>query len=41
MTNSNIVMIQAEQLQHHPDNPRKEIGDITELAASIGVDGIL
>lgn len=41
MTNSNIVMIQAEQLEHHPDNPRKEIGDITELAASIGVDGIL
>lgn len=41
MTNSNIVMIQAERLEHHPDNPRKEIGDITELAASIGVDGIL
>lgn len=41
MTNSNIVMIQTERLEHHPDNPRKEIGDITELAASIGVDGIL
>ncbi len=41
MTNSNIVMIQAERLEHHPENPRKEIGDVTELAASIGVDGIL
>lgn len=39
--NTKIVMIRAERLEHHPDNPRKEIGDITELAASIGIDGIL
>lgn len=36
-----ITMIKSEQLEHHPDNPRKNIGDIEELTASIAVDGIL
>lgn len=39
--NKQIVMIKTEQLEHHPDNPRKNIGDITELTASISTDGIL
>lgn len=36
-----IVMLPIEQLEHHPENPRKNIGDITELTDSIKVDGIL
>lgn len=36
-----IVMIAAEQLQHHPDNPRKTIKDLEELAASIKANGIM
>lgn len=39
--NKQIVMIKTEQLEHHPDNPRKNIGDITELTSSIATDGIL
>ena len=29
-----------ELLQPHPDNPRKDVGDVTELADSIKVNGI-
>lgn len=36
-----IVMIAIEKLEHHPENPRKNIGDISELTDSIRVDGIL
>lgn len=36
-----IVMLPIEKLEHHPENPRKNIGDITELTESIKVDGIL
>lgn len=36
-----IVMINRENLYHHPDNPRKNIGDVSELAASIKEKGIL
>lgn len=36
-----IVMINRENLYHHPDNPRKNIGDASELAASIKEKGIL
>ena len=32
---SNLVMIPIEQLHPHPDNPRKDLGDLTELADSI------
>ena len=38
---SDIVMIPITQLYHHPDNPRKKIGDVTELAASIEAKGIM
>lgn len=36
-----IVMLPIEKLEHHPENPRKNIGDISELTDSIKVDGIL
>ncbi len=35
-----IVYIPAERLVPHPDNPRKDLGDLTELAASIKENGI-
>ena len=37
----NIVYIKTEDLYPHPDNPRKELGDLTELAASIRSKGIM
>lgn len=36
-----ITMIAINKLRHHPKNPRKSIGDITELAESIKANGIL
>lgn len=36
-----IKMIPIEQLWHHPDNPRLDIGDINELTESIRANGIL
>ena len=36
-----IVMISIERLHQHPKNPRKNIGDVTELADSITKSGIL
>lgn len=36
-----IIMLKTEQLEHHPDNPRKNIGDVTELSDSIKAKGIL
>lgn len=38
---SEIQMIPIDQLVPHPDNPRKEIGDIQELTESIKQNGIL
>lgn len=37
----NIKLIPIEQLYSHPNNPRKDIGDITELAESIKARGIM
>lgn len=37
---SNIVMIPLNKLFPHPNNPRKDIGDIGELTESIRTDGI-
>jgi len=34
------IMIPVDELQPHPDNPRKDIGDVTELAESIKANGI-
>lgn len=36
-----LVYIPIEQLYPHPDNPRKDLGDLTELADSIKANGIL
>lgn len=39
--NTNVTMIPVSQLHPHPDNPRKDLGDITELTASIKANGVL
>ncbi|MDO4564202.1 MAG: ParB/RepB/Spo0J family partition protein [Clostridia bacterium] len=36
-----ITFISTDRLIPHPDNPRKDLGDLTELAESIKVNGIL
>ena len=36
-----IVLIPIDHLHPHPDNPRKDLGDLTELAESIKAKGIL
>lgn len=36
-----VQMINIEQLYPHPDNPRKNVGDVTELAESIQKNGIM
>lgn len=36
-----IQMIPRSQLEAHPDNPRKDLGDLSELAASMRKQGIL
>ena len=36
-----IEMIPVTQLLHHPDNPRLDLGDLTELAESIRNQGVL
>lgn len=40
-TERDIVMIETKRLRHHPDNPRKDMGDVTELADSIKKNGIM
>lgn len=40
-TKTQIVMLPGKCLEHHPENPRKEIGDISELTESIKTNGIL
>ena len=36
-----LVYIPIEQLYPHPDNPRKDLGDLAELADSIKANGVL
>ena len=38
---SEMTIIPIEDLHSHPDNPRKELGDLTELADSIKANGVL
>lgn len=38
--NTKVTMIPVAQLHPHPDNPRKDLGDITELTASIKANGV-
>ena len=35
-----IVYLDRSQLEPHPDNPRKDLGDLTELRESIRQNGI-
>ena len=35
-----IVMLPVESLHPHPDNPRRDVGDVTDLARSIRAQGI-
>ncbi len=36
-----IKMIPIGDLEHHPENPRKDLGDLEELTASIKANGVL
>lgn len=36
-----LVYIETKKIYPHPDNPRKDLGDLTELTASIKASGIL
>lgn len=38
---NNIQMIDINRLHPHPDNPRKDVGDVTELADSIRHSGVM
>lgn len=38
---NNIINLPINELYPHPDNPRKDIGDITELTASIKSSGVM
>lgn len=37
----NMVMLPIDALYPHPDNPRKDVGDVAELVESIKANGIL
>lgn len=39
--NHEIKMISIERLAHHPNNPRKNLGDLTELTESIRKQGVM
>lgn len=38
---NSIVYIPVTNLYPHPDNPRKDVGDLTELSASIKANGVM
>ena len=38
---NNIVMIPTDQLFHHPENPRQDLGELTELTESIRKNGVM
>ena len=38
---SELKIIPINELYEHPDNPRKDIGDVTELAESLRANGLL
>lgn len=40
-TKAGIVMLPIHTLHPHPDNPRKVVGDVNELAESIRANGVL
>ena len=38
---NDIENISIDKLVHHPNNPREDVGDITELTESIKANGIM
>ena len=36
-----LIYLKPEELYPHPDNPRKNVGDVSELAESIKHSGIM
>ena len=36
-----LVWLPVSELYPHPDNPRKEVGDVSELAESIKAKGVM
>ena len=36
-----IINLPVEQILEHPDNPRKDLGDLSELTESIKKNGIM
>ena len=36
-----VKEIRIDQIKPHPDNPRKDVGDVSELAKSIKINGIM
>lgn len=41
MNTERIIFIEVERIEAHPDNPRRSLGDLTELVESIKKSGIL
>lgn len=41
MEKQTITYISVDRLNPHPDNPRKDLGDLTELAESIKTNGVM
>lgn len=41
MTDRRLVYISTGELYSHPNNPRKDLGDLTELAESVKTSGIM
>lgn len=41
MSVKEIVNIEVEKIFQHPENPRKDLGDVTELAESIKKNGVM
>lgn len=41
MDNNKIINISVENIYQHPDNPRKDLGDLSELSESIKKNGIM
>lgn len=40
-TGGRLVMLSVDKLYPHPDNPRKNLGDLTELSKSIKAKGVM
>ena len=40
-TGGGLVMLSVDKLYPHPDNPRKNLGDLTELSESIKAKGVM